>query len=171
MSIDLLINTWKEFRKGLSAEAEQIPEEQYCFRATPETRSVAEILQHIVETQKILIGEACREGDASLRRQPFPAHLQEYAPEVQAITDKNGLLELLRSSMEVCEANLRACNDLPTGEMGGLDGKPNPKLKVVNFAMSHEMYHRGQLTVFERLLKLEPALTKQFAKMVAQSGN
>jgi len=40
----------------------------------------------------------------------------------------------------------------------------------VNFAMSHEMYHRGQLTVYERLLNLEPALTKQFAKMMAQAN-
>jgi uncharacterized damage-inducible protein DinB len=33
--------------------------------------------------------------------------------------------------------------------------------------MSHEMYHRGQLTVFERLLNVEPALTEQFRKLVA----
>jgi uncharacterized damage-inducible protein DinB len=169
MSVDMLVSTWKEFRKGLIAEVEQIPEEKFSFRATPETRTIAEILQHIVEVQRMLVGEASR-ADANMRRQSFADHVQEYAPEVKAVTDKNGLLELLRSSMEVCEASLRSNDGLMNGEMGGIDGKPVPKLKALNFAMSHEMYHRGQLTVYERLLSLEPALTRQFAKMTAQAN-
>lgn len=169
MSVDMMVNTWKEFRKGLIAEVEQIPEDKFSFRATPETRSIAELLQHVVEVQKMLIGEASR-ADANLRRQSFAAHLQEYAPEAKAVTDKNGLLEMLRSSMEVCEASLRSNDDLMHGEMVGLEGKPVPKLKVVNFAMSHEMYHRGQLTVYERLLNLEPALTRKVAMITAQAN-
>ena len=139
MSVDIMIQTWKEFRKGLIAEVEQIPEDQFSFRATPETRSIVELLQHIVETQKVLVGEASR-PNASLRRQSFADHLNEYASEVKSVTDKNGLLELLRSSMEVCEANIRSNGEMLNDSMGGLDGNPTPKLKVVNFAMSHEMY-------------------------------
>ncbi len=89
---------------------------------------------------------------------------------LRRVTDKNGLLEMLRSSMEVCEANIRSISDLMQGSMGGIDGKPTPKLKAVNFVISHEMYHRGQLTVYERLINLEPALTRQFAKMTAQAN-
>ena len=169
MSVDMLVGTWKEFRKGLIAEVEQIPEDKFSFRATPETRTIAEVLQHIVQVQKMLIGEASR-TDGNMRRQSFADHVKEYAPEVEGVFDKNGLLELLRSSMEVCEASIRSNDDLMNGSIGGLDGRPTPKLKVVNFAMSHEMYHRGQLTVYERLLNLEPALTKQFAKMTAQAN-
>ena len=169
MSVDMLINTWKEFRKGLIAEAEQIPEDKFDFRATPETRTVAELLQHIVEVQKMLIGEA-GQAEANLRRHTFADHLKEYAPEVSTVKDKNGLLEMLRTSMEVCEASIRSNNDLMEGSMVGIDGRSTPKLKVVNFAISHEMYHRGQLTVYERLMNLEPALTRQFAKMMAQAN-
>ena len=60
MSVDMLVNTWKEFRKGLIAEVEQIPEDKFDFRATPETRTIAELLQHIVEIQKMLVGEVSR---------------------------------------------------------------------------------------------------------------
>ena len=169
MSVDMLVDTWKDFRKGLIAEVEQIPEDKFDFRATPETRSIAELLQHIVEVQKMVIGEAGR-ADGNMRRQSFADHVKEYAPGVNTITDKNGLLELLRSSMEVCEANIRSINDLMQGAIGGIDGKPTPKLKAVNFAISHEMYHRGQLTVYERLINLEPALTRQLAKMTAQAN-
>jgi uncharacterized damage-inducible protein DinB len=38
------------------------------------------------------------------------------------------------------------------------------KLDVLTFAVAHEMYHRGQLTVYERLLGVEPALTQYFNK-------
>ena len=169
MSVDMLVKTWKDFRRGLIAEVEQIPEDKFDFRATPETRSIAELLRHVVEVQKMLIGEAGR-ADGNLRRQSFADHVKEYAPDVTGVSDKNGLLELLRSSMEVCEASIRSIDDLLQGSMVGIDGKPTPKLNVVNFAMSHEMYHRGQLTVYERLLSLEPALTKQFAKMTAQAN-
>ena len=170
MSVDMLINTWKEFRKGLIAEVEQIPEDKFDFRATPETRTVAELLQHIVEVQKMLIGEV-GQAEANLRRQSFADHVKEYAPQVSTVSDKNGLLEMLRSSMEVCEASIRSNNDLMEGSMVGIDGRSTPKLKVVNFAISHEMYHRGQLTVYERLMNLEPALTRQFAKMMAQANS
>ena len=32
------------------------------------------------------------------------------------------------------------------------------------------MYHRGQLTVYERLLAIEPALTGKLKKLFAQAG-
>jgi hypothetical protein len=39
MSIDGLIESWKDTRNGLIEEAAQIPADQFSFRATPETRN------------------------------------------------------------------------------------------------------------------------------------
>ena len=168
MSIDRLIESWTEVRAGLIKEASQIPEGQFSFRATPDTRSVTEVLQHIVQTQKMLVGEACR-ADTNLGRQSFAAHIAEYAPEVVAVTDKNGLIELLRSSMETSEATIRSCGDGLQNTMQRFDGKEISKLDFMNFAVAHEMYHRGQLTVYERLLGIEPALTQYFNKLFANA--
>jgi uncharacterized damage-inducible protein DinB len=169
MSVDHLINTWKEVRAGFLDEAAQIPADQFSFRATPDTRNVAELLQHAVESQKMLVGEACR-PDTNLMRQSFADHIKEYAPEVRTVVDKNGLLELLRSSMEVAEATLRSHADKLNDSMRRFDGKEMSKLQFLQFAVSHEMYHRGQLTVYERLLNIEPALTQRFKKLFAQAG-
>lgn len=170
MSVEHLIATWKEIRDGLIGEAGQIPAEQFSFQATPETRSVAQILQHVVESQKTLVGESCR-PEPNLMRQSFADHAKEYAPEVQAISDKNGLLELLRSSMEVSEATLRAHGDKLNDSIRRFDGKEITKLQFLQFATSHEMYHRGQLTVYERLLAIEPVLTQRLKKVFAQAGS
>src|SRR5688500_17445052 len=147
MSAQTVMKSWKDIRNGLIDEVEKIPDDQMSFRATPDTRSVAELLQHIVETQKILVGETCRE-DSNLRRQSFPAHAQEYAPGVRDVTDKQGLIDLLRSSMEAAEATVLSHADMWGAEMNGLTGQPTTKGAIVAFAVSHEMYHRGQLTVY-----------------------
>jgi uncharacterized damage-inducible protein DinB len=169
MSIDHLVESWKEVRAGLIEEAAQIPADQLSFKATPETRSVRELLQHVVETQKTLVGEAVR-PDTNLMRQSLPDHVKEYAPEVASVTDKNGLLELLRSSMETSEASIRASGDKLQDTARSLSGREVTKLDLLTFAVSHEMYHRGQLTVYERLLKVEPALTQRFNRLSARAA-
>lgn len=167
MSLDRLIESWSEVRAGLIKEASQIPDDKFSFRATPDTRAVAEILQHIIEAQKLLVGESCR-PDTNLMRQSFADHIKEYAPEVAAISDKNGLIELLRASMETAEATIRGCGEGLQEKMRRFDRKEVSKFEMLNFAIAHEMYHRGQLTVYERLLGVEPALTQHFRKLFAR---
>ncbi len=168
MSLDRLIESWKEVRAGFIDEAEQIPADQFSFKATPETRSVAELLQHVVEAQKFLTGESCR-PDTNLMRQSFADHLKEYAADVALVQDKNGLLELMRSSMEMAEATIRTCGDGLEETMRRFDGKELSKLDFLRFAVSHEMYHRGQFTVYQRLLRIEPVLTQRLKKLFEPS--
>jgi uncharacterized damage-inducible protein DinB len=49
------------------------------------------------------------------------------------------------------------------------DGKEMTKTAFMSFAIAHEMYHRGQLTVYERLLGIEPALTQRFRKAFGET--
>ena len=82
-------------------------------------------------------------------------------------SDKARLIELMRSSMDEAEKAITSHADGLNEMMTGLDGKPLPKIAFLMFGMSHEMYHRGQFTVYERLLNVEPALTEMFRKMTA----
>jgi uncharacterized damage-inducible protein DinB len=163
MSVDGLVGSWQEVRSGLIDEVESIPADKFTFQATPDTRSVAALLQHVVETQKMLMGEVCR-ADTNLLRQSFAEQIKVYAPEVAGISDKDGLLSLLRSSMEETGAKLLAAGDDLGNEVKRFDGKPVAKYDLVSFVIAHEMYHRGQLTVYLRLLGIEPVLTKRFRK-------
>jgi uncharacterized damage-inducible protein DinB len=80
------------------------------------------------------------------------------------------VLELLRSSLEETKAMVVSFGDANFEQgMTRFDGKPCAKIEMLNFAVAHEMYHRGQLTVYERLLGIEPALTRFFRKMSASS--
>jgi len=167
MSVETIIALWKDSRAGLIQEVENIPEDQFSFRATPETRSITELLQHIITAQRILVGEACR-SDTNLMRQSFVDHAKEYAPGVHQVVDKNGLLELLRTSMDEAEACMKPYGDKLDETMTGMNGQTITKEAFLTFALGHEGYHRGQLTVFERLLNIEPVLTVRTRKMFAR---
>jgi len=164
MSLDNLVSSWKEVRDGLIDEAQTIPADQFTFKATPDMRSVAGILQHVVESQKMLIGEVCR-ADTNLLRQSFPDQVKTYAPGVSDIHDKDRLIDLLRQSMDDTERCLREAGNELQSDMKRFDGKEIAKYDFLAFALAHEMYHRGQLTVYLRLLGIEPVLTKRLRKI------
>jgi uncharacterized damage-inducible protein DinB len=167
MSIDILVGTWNDVREGVIAEASKIPAVQFDFKATPETRSVSEIIQHIIGAQAVLVGEMCR-PDTNLMRAPFPELIDMYASDVVSTTDKDGLLKLLASSQERAAEKIRAFGEPPLHEeTRRFDGKVTTKIGFLHFCYSHEMYHRGQLTVYERLMNIEPALTTRMKQLFA----
>ena len=168
MSVENLIESWREVRKGLIDEASQIPANQFSFQPAPDTRSVRRLLQHLVESQKFLVGEACR-PDTNLMRASFADNAKVYAPGVTEVNDKDALLDLLRASMDEAADKLRAAGDELKNTMKRFDGKEMTKLAFMSFAIAHEMYHRGQLTVYERLLNIQPALTTRFRKAFGES--
>jgi len=168
MSVENIIESWKEVRTGLIDEANQIPADQFAFQPAPESRSVRQLLQHLVESQKFLVGEACR-PDTNLMRGSFADNVKTYAPGVRDVNDKDALLNLLRTAMDESAEKLRGAADELKNTMKRFDGKEMNKLAFMSFAIAHEMYHRGQLTVYERLLHIEPALTQRFRKAFGES--
>ncbi len=166
MSVETLLGLWKNARSGFITEVERVPEDKFTFKPAPETRTVAELIQHVVGAQKFFVGETCR-PDTNLGRRPFSEHTKAYGEGVDGIDDKAQLVEITRTSMDEAEKAIRSNADGLNEMMTGLDGKPMPKIAFLLFGMSHEMYHRGQFTVYERLLNVEPALTEMFRKMTA----
>lgn len=168
MSVENIIGSWREVRAGLIDEASQIPTDKFSFRAAEGMRTVAELLQHLIESQKFLVGEACR-SDTNLLRKSFAENIKDYAPDVRSVDDKDGILQLLATAMDDTDKQLREHSDEMKKTMKRFDGKEMSKLAFMSFAIAHEMYHRGQLTVYERLLGIEPVLTQRFRKAFGES--
>ena len=173
MSLEEMLDVWKEVRAGLIAELAQIPAEQFGFQATSESRSVAGIIRHIIETQKFLTDKMCR-PDTDFKRLP-KAQIRELverqAAEAHSGGDKEELIGSLRSTMESAEAALRAFGEEALREnVQGMDGKKMSKLGYLYLYITHEMYHRGQISVYERLMQIEPALTAKVREVLAAKG-
>lgn len=166
--VESICEQWQDVRNGLIKEVELIPAEQMEFKPASESRTVIEILHHIIEIQRVLAGEMCRDNTNFQRG--FPALMADFADNAKEATTKEAVLALLRSSLEETKAMVASFGDANFAkDMTRFDGKQCTKIEMLNFTVAHEMYHRGQLTVYERFLGIEPALTQFFRKMSAAS--
>jgi uncharacterized damage-inducible protein DinB len=168
MSLEEMLDFWKEVRAGLIGEFVQIPAEQFGFQPTPESRSVAGIIRHIVGVQEFLTGELCR-PDTDFARVPIRELAEKHAAVAHTGGDKEELIGSLRSTMESAEAALRGFGEEALREKVQY-GKMMSKLDILYLYITHEMYHRGQITVYERLLQIEPAATAKVRELLAARG-
>jgi len=174
MSLEEMLDVWKEVRAGLIAELAQIPAERFGFQATPESRSVAGIIRHIIETQRFLTDKMCR-PDTDFKGLPkgqVRELVERQAAEAHSGGDKEELIGSLRSAMESAEAVLRAFGEEALREKVAQrpGGKAMSKLGYLLFIISHENYHRGQISLYERLMQIEPALTAKLRESLAFNG-
>jgi len=166
--VEELIQRWMNVRKGLIGEVTQIPEDKFSFRGTPETRTIEEMIKHIVTMERVLVREQCREN-ANLGRRPFPEHIAEHAPHVATAQGKEALVTLLNHSIDESMQFVRQF-----GEEGlkqdtrHFDGSTLSKFSFLFFVMSHEMHHRGQIALCERMLGIEPELTRNSKKVTSK---
>ena len=169
MSLEEMFDVWKEIRTGLIAELEQIPPDQFAFQATPQSRSVAGLIRHILETQKFLVSELCRPDTDFMRlpREKVRESVERQAANAHSAGDKEELITSLRSAMVWAEATLRAFGEDALGEkaLPRRDGKTMSKLGYLCFIISHENYHRGQIALYERIMDIEPVLAAKFRKI------
>ena len=166
--LDETLEAWRHARHGIIDEVRNIPASKFDFRPTPEAKSVRELVQHILEVSMMMTGELTR-PDTDLMRLPWPKLLRKYAGAAYRAKTKEALLSLLRSQMRDAERRFRKAGDLSQWQwMKRFDGVLGTKMQWLHHGIAQEMYHRGQLTVYERLLGLEPALTKRIREPVAE---
>ncbi len=155
------LEAWTDVRQGLIEEVENIPADRFDFRPAPEVKSVAELVQHILEVALMMTGELTR-PDTDFRRAPWPELLDLYASHVKVANSKAQLLGLLGSSLAEAELSFREAGELHMLQfITRFDGQVGTRLAWLHHGIAQEMYHRGQLVLYERLMGIEPALTRR----------
>jgi uncharacterized damage-inducible protein DinB len=155
------LEAWEDARMGVLDEARNIPAQHWDFRPTPEANSVRELVTHILEVAMMMTGELVR-PDTNFRRAPWPKLLKMYAHAAYEADSRQKLLKLLRSQLRDGVRAFRAAGELHMLQLiDRFDGGKGTRLAWLHHGIAQEMYHRGQLTTYARLLGLEPALTKR----------
>lgn len=154
------LNAWEYARAGVIAEAESIPPDQFDFRPAPESRSVAELVVHIVESGQMMAGELTR-ADGDFTRQSYADHLREHAGTIEPGQSREALLALLRDTGKSGRDRIREAGEVAMLQrIRRFDGLEGTRLAWMYHGIDHEMYHRGQLALCVRLLGRVPALTR-----------
>ena len=155
------LEAWEGARQGVIAEVRNIPADRFDFRPEEEVRSVEELAVHIMEVSEMMVGELVR-PDGSFGRKPFPEMVEEYAGHLHRLSGKEELLEALRTTLEGGTSRLRRAGEVHMrGTSERVDGRLGPRLAWLHHGIAQEMYHRGQLCTYERLMGRVPALTQQ----------
>jgi len=155
------LDAWTDARNGAIAEIENIPAEKFDVQPGPDLRSVSDLGRHILEVALMMVGELTRD-DGDFTRAGFSEILGEYASHVPDITDRDALLDALRSSLDEGREQFRAAGEVHMFQcIRRFDGLQGTRFAWMQHGIAQEEYHRGQLAWAARLLGETPALTKR----------
>jgi len=144
--------------------AEDIPEAQYGFKPSPDCRSVGELLAHIAlgyQFQKFMHQDDAR---TNLDGVDFFALIGRFKAEEAKLAGKAQIVDALKINGEAWAAWIDGLSEAFLAERVHFPGEPpssKSRFEMLLSTKEHEMHHRGQLMVIERLLGIVPHLTRE----------
>jgi uncharacterized damage-inducible protein DinB len=175
-----LAGSFRTVRNNTIKIAEEIPEEHYGYRVTPDTRSVAETLVHIAVGPRFQEQVNIVEHRNNMAGFDFFGFMAKQNAEEQTPRSKAGILEMLRTEGEKFAKSLEGLSEDFLAESveypAGMVPPSKSRFEMLLSPKEHEMHHRGQLMIVERMLGITPHLTRQMQERVAsmraaQAGN
>ena len=159
-----LAESFRTVRRNTIQIAQDIPEDKYEFRATPETQSVAEELAHVACATLWHVEAHGVDKKTFITFEDFGVYMGRIGEAEKTLTTKASIINALTKNGEEFARFLDGLND---GQLAEVVSFPPPiqpssksRLEMLLSAKEHEMHHRGKLMLVERLLGIVPHLTR-----------
>ncbi|MBI2835026.1 MAG: DinB family protein [Acidobacteria bacterium] len=169
-----LARSFRTVRTNTIRIAEEIPEDKYSFRATPDTRSIAETLTHIAVASRFQERFHLDAHHTSVLTFDFVGVITNLTAEEKKPRAKTEILELLRAEGEHFASVLESLSDDVLGEAVGMAPGTTPETKsrfeMLLSVKEHEMHHRGQLMLVQRMIGIVPHLTRDREARLTQAA-
>ena len=166
-----LARSFRTVRNNTIKIAEEIPEEKYGFRPAEGCRSVAETLVHIAVMPRVPEQIHVIEHRSSLVGFDFFGLRDKLHAELKVPRTKAQILELLRTEGEKYAKILEGASEGFLAEQveypEGMEPRVKSRFEMMIAPKEHEMHHRAQLMVIERMLGITPHLTRQMEERIA----
>lgn len=158
-----LANSFRTVRKNTIQVAEDIPEDKYGFVAAPGVRCIGDQLKHIVFAPMLQEDMHRTKRLTTLKGYDFPAIVARAAERTNEPRSRSQIIELLKGEGERFATWLESLDDAFLNESFTDHTGQNPKTRFEGLlgVKEHEMHHRGQLMLIQRLLGIVPHLTRQ----------
>ena len=168
-----LAASFRTVRKNTIQIAEDIPESKYDFTAAPDTRTVAQTLAHIAVGPGFQLHVHMNRID-DLSAVNFLELFQRFTAEETKPRTKAEIAALLKSEGERFATYLEGLNESFLAETVKMRPPVQPPTKsrfeMLLGSKEHEMHHRAQLMVMQRMMGLVPHLTRQMQERMAQAS-
>jgi len=169
-----LAESFRTVRKNTLVIAQDIPQEKYAFRAAPEARSVGELLAHIALAHGFQYQVHATERRTTLEGFDFPSLMKRFTAEEKEPRSKDQILEMLRTSGDKWAGFVEGLTEDFLAERvqmsPGMTPPSKSRFEMILSVKEHEMHHRGQLMLVERLLGIVPHMTREMQSRLAAAA-
>jgi uncharacterized damage-inducible protein DinB len=168
-----LANSFRTVRANTVQIAEEIPEDKYSFVPAPGTRSVGTTLAHIALAPSLYDDMHAVKRITSIQGYDFPAFAARTGAAEQKPRSKSEIVAMLKSEGEKFASWLESLSPSFLAETftDHTGQNPRSRLESLMSAKEHEMHHRGQLMLVQRMLGIIPHLTRRMQeRMASRSG-
>lgn len=139
-------------RRNIAEAAEAMPADEYAFRPTPQVRTFAQLVGHVVNANWFFCSQATQQR---------PPNTTNH----EALTEKSALVKALNDSLAYCDQAYSSTTDAnfnqPVQMVAGLGMAATSTLRgaVLTFNTAHNNEHYGNLVVYMRLKNHVPPST------------
>ena len=163
---------FRTVRENTVKIAEEIPEDKYDFRATPETKTIGQTLAHIALGPGFQLHIHTSRID-DLKKVDFPALMRTIGPEEAKPRTKAEIVALLKTEGEKFASYVESLPESFLAEEVTMPPVAAVSATKSRFEMllspkEHEMHHRAQLMVLQRMIGQVPHLTRLMQERMAQ---
>lgn len=133
---------YEQVKNYLLRSAEQTPESLYAFKATPEVRSLGQLIAHVADGQMAYCSAALGETSSQ--------------PSVeQTMTTKATIVEALKTSITLCD-RAYAQTDAQAMAEAKIFGRVGTRLGALVMNSTHDYEHYGNIVTYLRLKGIVP---------------
>ncbi|MEP6832551.1 MAG: DinB family protein [Gemmatimonas sp.] len=162
-----MANSWRTVRNNTIQIAEEIPADKYNFRATDDTMTVAQLLAHMATNTLWAVKVHMVDKMNEVGMADFGTFHMTASAAAAQLDNKEKIVAALKANGEEFARGLESMSDEALAEQVGLPPTPKSRFEMLLGLKEHEMHHRGQLMVMERLMGIVPHLTRARQERIA----
>ena len=164
-----LARAYRTVRKNTIQAAEEIPESKLDFSPAPGTRTIRQLLTHIAMADAF--ASIHKERRTSFDGFNFPQLVTQMQADEQKPRSKAELIALLEERGEGTASWIETLSDdflaEPFNQPPGVTPATKTRFEMIMSMKEHEMHHRAQLMLIQRMIGQVPHLTRQMQERFA----
>jgi uncharacterized damage-inducible protein DinB len=157
--------SFRTVRNNTLKIAEEIPEDKYSFQPAEGTRTVAQMLIHISNAHKFAFAIHRDEVRSTMVGFDFMSFIGPMIASEQQPMTKAEIIARLTAAGDEFESWVKTLSDDFLGQVVTMPPGGNPpsrtRFDMLISVKEHEMHHRGQLMLVERMIGITPHLTRE----------
>ena len=165
-----IAESFRTVRKNTVQVAEDIPEDKYTFRAAPDTMSIGELLAHLATTPHWAQQCFFEEKKTTVAMEDFGRWMGELGGQAKALTSKAQIIAALKANGETFASQLESMSEADLAQPITAPNATKSAFEMMLGIKEHEMHHRAQLFLLERMVGIVPHLTRARQQRMATTA-